>query len=111
MTEIERERLETDRVVGKRVEEKRLNHLEFGQRNGEQERKKRRGGIRLSGNGSDVFRGGFASIPLVTYRDDYTVTWGPGVPTFLKIRCFTYMFGKKKKKSLRDMTYDIIFWP
>ena len=44
---------------------KRLNHLEFGQRNGEQERKKRRGGIRLSGNGSDVFRGGFASIPLV----------------------------------------------
>lgn len=100
MTEIDRERLETDRVVGKRVEEKRLNHLEFGQRNGEQERKKRRGGIRLSGNGSDVFRGGFASIPLVTYRDDYRVTWGPGVPTFLKIRCFhIHVRGGKKKMS------------
>ena len=33
-----RERLETDSVVGKLVEKKRLNNLEFSQRNGEQER-------------------------------------------------------------------------
>ena len=32
------ERLETDSVVGKLVEKKRLNNLEFSQRNGEQER-------------------------------------------------------------------------
>ena len=33
------ERLEMDSVVGKLVEKKRLNNLEFSQRNGEQERR------------------------------------------------------------------------
>ena len=51
--------------------------------------KKRHAGISLSGNGSDFFRVGFASIPSVTYRDEYRVPRGPGVPTFLRIRCFT----------------------
>ena len=43
------ERLEMDSLVGKLVEKKRLNNLEFSQRNGEQE-KKQHGGISLSGN-------------------------------------------------------------
>ena len=32
---------------------------------------------------------GFAYIPFVTYRDEYRVTWGSAVLTFIKIRCFT----------------------
>ena len=31
----------------------------------------------------------FAYIPFVTYRDEYRVTWGSAVLTFIKIRCFT----------------------
>ena len=40
-----------------------------------------------------IFR--FAYIPFVTHRDEYRVTWGSAVLTFIKIRCFTY-------KGLRD---------
>ena len=32
---------------------------------------------------------GFAYIPFVTYRDEYRVTWGSAVLTFIKIRYFT----------------------
>ena len=32
---------------------------------------------------------GFAYIPFVTYRDEYRVTRGSAVLTFIKIRCFT----------------------
>ena len=35
------------------------------------------------------FFGGFAYIPFVTHRDEYRVTWGSAVLTFIKIRCFT----------------------
>ena len=38
---------------------------------------------------------GFAYIPFVTHRDEYRVTWGSAVLTFIKIRCFT-------EKGLRD---------
>ena len=93
------QRLETDSVVGKLVEKKRLNNLvyveynpcsrwEFSQRNGEQERSDH-GGISLSGNWSDFFIFGFAYIPFVTHRDEYRVTRGSAVLTFIKIRCFT----------------------
>ena len=34
-----------------------------------------------------IFR--FAYIPFVTYRDEYRVTRGSAVLTFIKIRCFT----------------------
>ena len=34
-----------------------------------------------------IFR--FAYIPFVTHRDEYRVTWGSAVLTFIKIRCFT----------------------
>ena len=36
---------------------------------------------------SFIFR--FAYIPFVTHRDEYRVTRGSAVPTFIKIRCFT----------------------
>ena len=32
---------------------------------------------------------GFAYITFVTHRDEYRVTWGSAVLTFIKIRCFT----------------------
>ena len=35
------------------------------------------------------FGGGFAYIPFVTHRDEYRVTRGSAVLTFIKIRCFT----------------------
>ena len=31
----------------------------------------------------------FAYIPFVIHRDEYRVTWGSAVLTFIKIRCFT----------------------
>ena len=37
----------------------------------------------------DLFIWGFAYIPFVTHRDEYRVTWGSAVLTFIKIRCFT----------------------
>ena len=40
---------------------------------------------------------GFAYIPFVTHRDEYRVTQGSAVLTFIKIRCFT-------QKGLRDLT-------
>ena len=42
-----------------------------------------------------IFR--FAYIPFVTHRDEYRVTQGSAVLTFIKIRCFTL-------KGLRDFT-------
>ena len=79
------ERLETDSVVGKLLEKKRLNiHPE---KRGA--RKKRHGGISLSRNWSNFFVLGFAYIPFVTHRDEYRVTRGSAVLTFIKIRCFT----------------------
>ena len=35
----------------------------------------------------DFFK--FAYIPFVTHRDEYRVTWGSALLTFIKIRCFT----------------------
>ena len=37
----------------------------------------------------DFFILGFAYIPFVTHRDEYRVTRGSAVLTFVKIRCFT----------------------
>ena len=37
----------------------------------------------------DFFIFGFAYIPFVTHRDEYRVTRGSAVLTFIKIRCFT----------------------
>ena len=89
------ERLETDSVVGRLVEKKRLNNLDYihapdgnsARKMGA--RKKRHGGISLSGNWSDFFVFRFAYIPFVTHRDEYRVTRESAVLTFIKIRCFT----------------------
>ena len=68
-------------------------------------RKKRRGGVGLSGNGSHVFMFGFAYIPFVAHRDEYRVTWGSAVLTLIRIRCFPYMDNTTTDdKGLRDVT-------
>ena len=82
-----------DSVVGRLVEKKRLNNLAMLQmgiqpEKWEQER---------SDMGESVFPETdpiffifrFAYIPFVTHRDEYRVTSGSAVLTFIKIRCFT----------------------
>ena len=41
------------------------------------------------GTNHDFFIFGFACIPFVTHRDEYRVTQGSAVLTFIKIRDFT----------------------
>ena len=92
------ERLETDSVVGRLVEKRgwitwiMWNSIHAPDGNSARKtrsKKEQHGGISLSGNWSHFFILGFAYIPFVTYRDEYRVTWGSAVLTFIKIRCFT----------------------
>ena len=83
------ERLETDSVVGDSVVEKRRLNPDGNSARETGARRKRHGGISLSGNRSDFFIFGLAYIPFVTHRDEYRVMQGSAVLTFIKIRCFT----------------------
>ena len=88
----DREGLETDSVVGKLVEKKRLNNLarwEFSQRNGEQERSDMGESVFLETDPISLFWGLLIYIRFVTCRDEYRVTQWSAVLTFIKIRCFT----------------------
>ena len=80
------ERLETDSVVGKLVEKKRLNNLvyvelhpcsrwEFSQKNGEQERSDMGESVFLETDPISLFFR-FVYIPFVIHRDEYRVTRG-----------------------------------
>ena len=84
-----RERLETDNVVGDSVVEKRRLNPDGNSARQTGARKKRHGGISLSGNGSIFFIFKFAYIPFVADSFEYRVTGGSAVLTFIKIRCFT----------------------
>ena len=82
------ERLEMDSVVEKLVEKKRLNNLEFSQRNGEQERNDMVESVFLETDPISYFWV-CLYIAFVTHRDEYRVMQGSAVLTFIKIRCFT----------------------
>ena len=59
---------------------------EFSHKNGEQERSDMGESV-FPETDPDFFK--FAYIPFVTHRDEYRVTWGSALLTFIKIRCFT----------------------
>ena len=73
-----------DSVVGDSVVEKRRLNPDGNSARETGARRKRHGGISLSGNRSDFLIFGFAYIPFVTHRDEYRAMRESAVLTFIE---------------------------